>query len=461
MKKLLFYSYLLLSVSIFAQKSTYFPKGNWKKYQSLEEAGWSKEKLDIAKKYYDSIASCALIIVDKKGGVVAAWGEYEREFITHSVRKSFMSALIGIVVHKKHIDINKTLGELKIQSADPLNSTENTATVEHLLQARSGVYRPAAAEVPYMARTRPQKDSHKPGEFWYYNNWDFNVLGTILKQETGDDTFTFMLKELAIPLGMQDYTPRDGFFHSGFRNEYAFHPAYMMKMSARDMARFGLLYLNEGNWNGKQIIQKDWVKKSIKAHSNTLTGYESLKAKYGYLWWLYNEPTGKNFIYEAAGAGGHYISVFPNSDFVIVHRVNTYDRTRRMSYLEKIKLYELIFSAKIGSVKSNPSLVDLEPQKKNYTEISVSSSKLDKYAKTYDLGRRGDAVIEKQNDKLILKVNFLLFPELELIPVGKHLFRIDGFEELVKFSLNNNGMVTDIQLGEDSDQQKITGKVKE
>src|SRR4029434_4997142 len=129
-----------------------------------------------------------------------------------------------------------------------------------LLQARSGVYLPAAAEAKEMRDARPARASHAPGTFWYYNNWDFNVLGTIFRQATGEDIFKAIDQRIARPIGMQDYRPKDGVYGL---EVYSVHPAYGFRVSARDLARFGLLYLHRGRWRDKQLIPQSWVEASV------------------------------------------------------------------------------------------------------------------------------------------------------------------------------------------------------
>ena len=105
----------------------------------------------------------------------------------HSIRKSLLSALIGIAVDERKIDLGATMESLGIDDNEPgLTPTEKTATVGDLLKARSGIYHAALYETPGMARRRPARGSHAPGTFWHYNNWDFNALGTIYERATGD-----------------------------------------------------------------------------------------------------------------------------------------------------------------------------------------------------------------------------------------------------------------------------------
>ena len=162
-----------------------YPGEVWQEAATPEQLGWSSEKLAKAQEYSDRIGSAAVMIVDD-GVVVDAWGDITRNYQCHSMRKSLISALYGIYVADGVIDTSRTLKELGIDDHTPLTETEKQATVADLLRARSGVYIPALGEAPSMKAMRPERGSHAPDTFWYYNNWDFNALGTIFDQETGE-----------------------------------------------------------------------------------------------------------------------------------------------------------------------------------------------------------------------------------------------------------------------------------
>jgi CubicO group peptidase (beta-lactamase class C family) len=106
-------------------------------------------------------------------------------------------------------------------------------------------------------------------------------------------------------------------------------------MSARDMARFGLLYLREGQWQNRQIIPKSWVRESTTSYSDV--GEDG----YGYMWWI---DVGEG--YSARGAGGHFIMIIPTLDLVIVHRADT-DRGKEVAGPDFGRLLDLILSAKL------------------------------------------------------------------------------------------------------------------
>jgi CubicO group peptidase (beta-lactamase class C family) len=302
-----------------------FPGKSWGKISSLERAGWSKEKLAAAHEYSnaDSIHTSAVMIV-QGGEVVDEWGDIDKKIDSYSVRKTLLSALFGIYSSEGVIDINQTLEQLGIDdSPDPLTREEKQARIVDLLRARSGVYHLVDFETASMTKNRPARGSHAPGTFWYYNNWDFNVLGTIFEKKTGLKIGEAFYQRIAKPIGMQDFQPSDVFYFGG---PASIHPTYHFEITARDMARFGLLYLRRGRWNKKQIVPEAWVEKSshasemVKANGTDLGGYE-------YLWWV--DYGGAHFpevsvpgIFSARGAGAHYLFIIPTLDLVIVHRTD-------------------------------------------------------------------------------------------------------------------------------------------
>jgi len=223
------------------------------------QSGWSEAALADVQDWSKEIHSTAFMVVHR-GVVVAEWGETAKRTELASVRKSLLSADLGIAVAERKISLDSTLAQLGIDDNPPsLTEVEKQATVRMLLEARSGVYHPALYETPAMAKRRPARGSHEPGSFWYYNNWDFNALGTIYEQATGTGIYDALDRLIAKPIGMQDYRPQDGVYFPGADS---IHRAYPLRMSARDLARFGLLYLNKGAWAGKQVVPADWVRES-------------------------------------------------------------------------------------------------------------------------------------------------------------------------------------------------------
>jgi CubicO group peptidase (beta-lactamase class C family) len=303
------------------------PREVWQSATNIESLGWSRSGLALLEKKIAATGSAAFMIVTR-GRIVAAWGDTTRTFWSHSVRKSLLSALIGQAVADGKIDTARTLAELGIdERATPLTTEERRARVIDLLQARSGVYLAAAGEVDAMRDARPQRGSHAPGTFWYYNNWDFNVLGTIYRKSTGEDLFQAFDRRIARPIGMQDYRAGEGVYTLEEPSE---HPAFAFRISARDLARFGLLYLQRGKWASQQVIPEAWVDASVKSYSRTGSqGSRSSKSGYGYMWWIQVDahahpelrlPDGS---FTASGNGGQRLTVIPQIDSLVVNLMNT------------------------------------------------------------------------------------------------------------------------------------------
>ena len=213
----------------------------------------------------------------------------------------------------------------KLEEAKAFAEKINSAAVSDLLKSRSGVYHEAAAESEDMVETRPTRGSHPHDTFFYYNNWDFNALGTIFEKVTGAKIFEAFKREIAEPIGMEDFSLDDcQYSYEGNKSK---HPAYNFRMTARDMARFGLLYLRKGNWNGRQIIPEDWIEKSTAAYSNV---NEELGLGYGYMWNVVKPGVGfSNIIFNGkggfyhTGVGIHTLSVLPEHKVVYIYRYDT------------------------------------------------------------------------------------------------------------------------------------------
>jgi CubicO group peptidase (beta-lactamase class C family) len=341
----------LLVVALLSLASAYatavepiYPGALWDKAASPEALGYSTAGLREAREYTKTTQTAAVMIV-VGGQVLDEWGETTTKFNVHSIRKSFLSALYGIHVAEGTIDLSRTMSDLGVDDKEPsLTPIEKRATLRQLLQARSGVYHPALYETKAMAARRPARSSHEPGTFWYYNNWDFNALGTIFRNLTRTDIFQAFKRRIADPIGMQDYNPAtDGQYVTG---DDSVHAAYPFRLTARDMARFGLLFLRNGRWKGLSVVPESWVKESVTSYSDA-----GASGGYGYLWWI--SVDGKHLpgvtlpgAYSARGAGGHFILVIPDSDLVIVHRVDTDIRTASVSNEQFGNLVRLILAAR-------------------------------------------------------------------------------------------------------------------
>ncbi|GAB1359033.1 hypothetical protein MASR1M31_08120 [Porphyromonadaceae bacterium] len=134
------------------------------------------------------------------------------------------------------------------------------------------------------------------------------VLGRIIEKTTQQTVPEFAKKNLFGPLGIKNWIWN---FKPDKSSSETFCQVYL---TPRDMVKFGLLYLNNGNWNGRQIISKEWIDQSLKKHS-VVQG-----VNYGYLWWnKYLDADGvRYYSYAAQGNGGQKIYIFQELNMVIV-----------------------------------------------------------------------------------------------------------------------------------------------
>ena len=332
------FAVLILSLAepALAEESAW-PAAHWAQAEPAT-LRWSTERLKEAEDYTHGYSPTAVMIV-QDGKVIASWGDNSHKVNVRSIRKSLLDALYGIAVAEQKIALDRTLSDLGIDDRRPgLSDVERQATIRDLLMARSGVYHPAAYEAPDEKARRPTRGSHSPGSFWYYNNWDFNTLGFIYQRLTGSDIFQSFEDEIAKPIDMEDFKASDGKFVFEPVSDY---PAYTMRLTARDLASFGWLYLNRGSWDDKSIVPATWVDESTQAWSQTERGLG-----YGYLWWVMpSAMTGGTAGYLALGYGGQALAVIPAFRLVVVQLVDVPEGQERTGAPRFFELLNRIIAA--------------------------------------------------------------------------------------------------------------------
>jgi CubicO group peptidase (beta-lactamase class C family) len=260
--------------------------------------------------------------VHHAGRTIIQVGDASYPVHIHSMRKSIMSALFGQAYDRGQIHLDATLGELGIDDTPSLTDQEKSARIQDLLAARSGVYLPTDDGGTL---GRPPRGSHPPGTFWCYNNWDFNVLGNIYERITGRSLFLAFEHDLARPLGMIDW---DMYQHGSYQYRADIlggtprYPNYTFRLSARDIGRLGQLYLNNGLWNGRQLLSPEWIAHSTGPLSRT-NHQAGLLGMYGYCWWVAGPSDELGHIgiadssYSAIGFGGNFLTILPDLDTVV------------------------------------------------------------------------------------------------------------------------------------------------
>ena len=325
-----------------------YPDSSWQSLNNVSESGWNNDSLNRLKSFIIDSTNATGVVAIQSGKILFDYGDTKENSYLASCRKSILSILYGPFVKDGKINLSTTIEQLHIDDVGGLLPIEKRATIKDLLTARSGVYHPASNEGDASAMA-PKRGSVEPGSFWLYNNWDFNVAGFILGQQTGKTIYQLIDSMLAKPLQMQDWNI-NGQRKTGDTTKSKY-PAYHMWFSTRDMARIGYLMLRNGQWKGQQIIPDDWVKTT----TSVVTSYKKAVQEktayfhfgYGYLWWIWDEPYNEAYrgAYSATGAYGQFITVLPQLDVVVAFKTK-YECGRQTSTDLYLRVLDKLIAAR-------------------------------------------------------------------------------------------------------------------
>ncbi|NGN44372.1 beta-lactamase family protein [Mesorhizobium sp. CGMCC 1.15528] len=257
----------------------------------------------------------------------APWGGRVTKWVSMSVAKSFVSAAIGIAVQDGFID---NVGEPITAYLPALSgSAYDGVPIRDILQMSSGArwnedYSDPESDINRFAAIFAQGGSfdafpatlsreRASGSFNLYNSTDTQVLGMLLVAATGRTIADYMQEKLWHPLGME----ADGqWLLDSAGMEMAFAG---LNAVARDYAKLGELFRNDGLWQGRQVVPAGWVKASLTADGPHLqpgdTGLSDSLFGYGYQWWLTDGEEGE---FAAIGVYNQFIYVNPAKKLVIV-----------------------------------------------------------------------------------------------------------------------------------------------
>ncbi len=250
--------------------------------------------------------------------------------ISWSVAKSYLSALFGVIMAEGHID---SLDDPVTKYAPSLKGgAYDGATIRNVLQMSSGVtfdedYLDYNSDINRMGRVIAlggtmdgfaeglTETFTAPGETWQYVSIDTHILGMVIRGATGRDIPSLMSEKIIAPLGYEEspYYITDG--------EGVAFVLGGLNIRTRDYARFGQMFLQNGAYNGQQVVPAPWVAESTAASANTEEG----AIGYGYQWWV---PIGASEgEYLGRGIYGQYIYV--NQPLGVVIATNAADRQFR------------------------------------------------------------------------------------------------------------------------------------
>ncbi len=308
-----------------AQERDYWPTSGWLKSEPEEQGMNSTLLREMVEYAENNIISLNGIVVVRHGYVVVE--EYPNDLYDgtwghplYSVTKSFTSALVGLAIREGYIGSveDRVLAFFPKMTFANMDCRKQAMTLEHVLSMTSGLqwdewtypYTDSRNDIRNMTRSsdwvqfvldRPMISD--PGTRWTYNGGGSHLLMAIVYESISADPLAFAQEHLFDPLGITS---------AHWQQNGAGIPIGFSQLSLRplDMAKFGYLYLNNGTWDGEQILMQDWVAKSTGSYI-TLHG----NLGYGYQWWVMDQPRG---IYDARGMYGQRIIVIPEYDMVVV-----------------------------------------------------------------------------------------------------------------------------------------------
>lgn len=338
-----------------------FPVAEWQSVKPESEQ-YSTEKLAVLRQWLKTQKTTALQVT-VHGRVIFEYGDLKRVSKIASMRKSILAMLYGNYVVSGKIDLDQTVEQIGLKDVQPFLPVESSATLYHLLTARSGIYLPTANKE--LAELSPRRGSQMPGSYFQYQNWDFNAAGTAFEKLTGKNIFVALEEDLAKPIGMQDF--QRSLQRRNDEMPITRHSEYAMYLSTRDLSRLGLLMMADGNWNGKQVMPKGWAARIttlVTPPSDIHPMQLSFPAQigrwgYGMLWWVWDAPhwpgtlTGPyQYAYTAMGANGQYLTVLPAMNMVVSHKVDfDTDGSRQISLSEYMTILQMIIESYCSDCK--------------------------------------------------------------------------------------------------------------
>ena len=304
-----------------AVRETYWPTNGWRS-SAPEAQGMDSEVLAQAFDYVrlHEIPIHSLLIVRNGYVVLDAYFYPFQEGQVHdgaSMTKSITSTLIGIAIgeHKLSSVRQPVLPLFPGRNIHNRDQQKDRITIEHLLTMTSGLdchfdhgeitlkeMMQSSGWVQYMLDLPMAAE---PGSKFEYCSGGMHLLSGIISQATGSSALEFARRELFQPLGIEDVIwPSDP---QGVNDGWG-----DLHLRPRDMAKIGYLWLNQGRWEGRQIIPREWMQTATQAHSHPNFG----SGEYGYGFWVYpkrNPPE-----YEALGRGSQRINITPGKNVIVV-----------------------------------------------------------------------------------------------------------------------------------------------
>jgi CubicO group peptidase (beta-lactamase class C family) len=410
MKKI--YTFLIVIMASFFvnAQSLYFPPvtGNAWDTISPQSLNWCQSKIDSLYVYLDTNNTKAFILL-KDGKIVL-----EKYFGTHnessvwywaSAGKTITAFMTGIAQQENFLSISDTTSHYLGQGWTSCTSQqEEKITIRHQLTMTSGL--DDAVADPYCTLDTCLLFMADAGTRWAYHNAPYTLLDGVIENTTGTSLNTYTTQKLKNPTGMT------GAFYTVDYNNVFFS-------NARSMARFGLLILNRGNWDGNQIMTDT-------AYFNQMVSTsQSLNESYGYLWWLNGKSTfmvpGLQFVFSgyfcphapadmiaAIGKDGQFLNVVPGQNLVWLRMGNSPDGLP-VPFLMNDKIWEHINDLECNTTGLNEPIDNNNPVKifpnPGKDRINIKSVKLISKVEFFNVHGQLIKTVNTQSKELCISIS--------------------------------------------------------
>jgi CubicO group peptidase (beta-lactamase class C family) len=298
----------------------YWPTNTWQTTSSETQAMDSSVLGDMHQYIIEQLPHVRSALVVRHGYLVFEkyYQGYDEtfDFEVASVTKSITSALVGIALQKGYLQSldQRVIDSFPEYMTSGLDPQTNEITLKQLLTMTAGFdwseetawKWPVQNDWLEFSIRMPALPKTPPGQKFAYNTPSVHLLSGVLTKATQTSMLEFADRYLFQPIGIAFPT-----WDTDPKGYYIASSGLFLK--PRDMAKIGFLYLNNGQWDGKEIISADWVKLSTQMYSEG--GFPEY-TNYGYLWWVTNIDGYS--AYFAAGYGGQLIYVIPDADIVVV-----------------------------------------------------------------------------------------------------------------------------------------------
>ncbi|MDL2265858.1 beta-lactamase family protein [Parabacteroides sp. OttesenSCG-928-G07] len=453
---------ILISCSSAPQPSSTYEDGLWRRRPETQGV-ISENILNFVEAVEDQQLELHSLMILRHGRVIAEgwWYPYRCgiNHVMHSVSKTFTSSAVGIAVGEKLLTVDDKVISFFPDDLPPVVSPYlQQLTVKHLLTMSVG-----HEEAPVFYVTDPNWVKsflatpivHEPGTVYQYSSYATYMLSAILQKVTGQTVKDYLQPRLFEPLGIKNIdweTDTRGINTGGWG----------MRIKTADMAKLGQLYLQKGQWYGKQLIPETWIDEATTPHIYQNPNQQSTddwNSGYGYQLWICTHDA-----FRADGANGQFIVVVPEQDLVVsmTGQIGNMQAQLKLVWEHLLpamnpteiagnEMMNDMLTSKLTSLKlpdpfRTPDKDTLDLPKAETRSYTMEKNELNITALTFDIKANGDCHMYMTKDNFTYSLSFMLdnwaygttdkpgpyFLNPRRNPKGMALFDVAGYNSWTK-----------------------------